>query len=1011
MKNLKVKKITAFALAILLTLSVLMLCLQFLNTDRLGKVRAEGLYDKYVYGANFTIPDLVDENNQVVESEKILYYPDGRGYSKSAYVLDIPGEYTVEYRIKQNGAVVRTIEEKFDVYENVYSFSDNVSTAEYVEDASTLAHPDLGAGLKVSLYAKSFITFNEVVDMNALNGASPISFYVTPKKVGARDFQRLVVRLTDAEDASNYVTFYAHQTSSETYTSMQAGAAHQPMSGRLKWGGEWPKDELQVGGTKGQLADFSLNGKHTSNSFRLYNLQLNLDTFEVYIQSKKIIDLNDPNDFEVPWKGFTNNKVYVSVGAEMVDNTTADMVITNVFGVDLSAEHVSNTDAPEITVDFSGYQESKLPVAVVDKPYQIFAAKGDATTNRHGVVAKVYYNYGDEAFRKDVLVKDGVFTPKMVGKYTIEYTATDIYGMTTIKCVDVSCVKSVPAISINVDLSEISSTATVGEKVFVNTEFDVNGGSGNLKKEVIVTLNGQEIEVVDGYFLPLSEGVYKVVYKATDYITNEKTKSCEIQASFSDKPIFVNEPVLYDYFVSGSEYKLAPYFAYDYKTNKNVEATCVIKVGDNTIPVTNGKFTLTTEKSVENATFVYTANSATKEVVKTVHSVKDGNGINILNYFATTGGVAVQELDDAILLNATENGCATYINPLLLQGLTYRFEGVKEKSNFTAINVILADPLNKQEKVTFKVARGGVQGTTVTINGQDYSLSNSFDANAVFNISYSNDFIDFCAQAKDKIDAFDNGEVFSGFSSGYAYLTIEFVGVTGESAVKVTRIWGQNVSVSNFKTNGDERKPVADFTADLGGTFKIGEEITVPTCLPFDLFDPNPKATIIVTNPDEEVATTVDGIELSGVKPDKEFKIKLDKEGVYTVLVTVTDAAGLKGRVSREIKVVKDSEPTIVLGKYSTKYNVGDMIKVASAKALGVDGKELVDAEGNKLPIFIFVFDSEGKMNQLKGTDEFNSSYGTETFKAEYTGTYRVCYLVKDGDGNVSYAEYEVTVK
>ena len=95
MKNLAFRKTTALVLAILLVLSATLVCLQLFGTNTVGKVRADGLYDRYVYGANFTIPELLDENNQVVQSEKVLYYPDGRGYIKDAYVLDMPGQYTV----------------------------------------------------------------------------------------------------------------------------------------------------------------------------------------------------------------------------------------------------------------------------------------------------------------------------------------------------------------------------------------------------------------------------------------------------------------------------------------------------------------------------------------------------------------------------------------------------------------------------------------------------------------------------------------------------------------------------------------------------------------------------------------------------------------------------------------------------------------------------------------------------------------------------------------------------
>ena len=146
-----------------LMVSITMLIYISISFNRVSAVVIEDSYD---YGTEFSVPELiVDIAGKSVVAESVLYYPDGRASVLKKAVLDVSGKYVLEYLAKDNGRIVKTIREDFYVYDKLYLLSDANSCAYFETDTEKLYHPDLGAGIKVSLYSGEWITFNQPIDI------------------------------------------------------------------------------------------------------------------------------------------------------------------------------------------------------------------------------------------------------------------------------------------------------------------------------------------------------------------------------------------------------------------------------------------------------------------------------------------------------------------------------------------------------------------------------------------------------------------------------------------------------------------------------------------------------------------------------------------------------------------------------------------------------------------------------------------------------------------------------
>ena len=217
--------------------------------------------------------------------------------------------------------------------------------------------------------------------------------------------------------------------------------------------------------------------------------------------------------------------------------------------------------------------------------------------------------------------------------------------------------------------------------------------------------------------------------------------------------------------------------------------------------------------------------------------------------------------------------------------------------------------------------------------------------------------------------------------------------MNGEAALRILRLNGQNFDATITE---DEQKPSFYLSADNSGAIDVGSVFTISKAYGGDVLDHTVKFLLTVTNSDNEVMVSEDGITLKNVDPTRDYNIRLAKSGKYKITYTVEDTS--ENKLTQSIIVTAKSfvEPTIEFsGNYEQTAKVGKTVNIAKAAAK--------DENGKAVSVYVHVIDADGTFNYL--------GISGASFEAKKAGTYRVCYIAQDESGNMAYRQYTVTVE
>ena len=131
-----------------------------------------------------------------------------------------------------------------------------------------------------------------------------------------------------------------------------------------------------------------------------------------------------------------------------------------------------------------------------------------------------------------VLLQNGLLIPEAQGEYTVIYTTKDsweLVGMYTYTIV-VGLDTIAPEISVPLEDQEVEFGSTVTLPAAVVTD-NVEDG---IVTEITVKFSSKEVELVDGSFVAEREGVYTVIYSATDKAGNKTEKIIYITSRDSE---------------------------------------------------------------------------------------------------------------------------------------------------------------------------------------------------------------------------------------------------------------------------------------------------------------------------------------------------------------------------------------------------------------------------------------------------------------------------------------------
>ena len=879
----------------------------------------------------------------------------------------------------------------------IVALASSANSVLQVNSASSSASLKDGT-IQVALAYDDVFTYNEILDLSTASKDVPLlNMQFHPAQIGTADATNVKLRFTDLYDENNYITICLNSlvddwASGHVYVT--AGAADQPQIG-VENAGDPSNSKPHVNDIYGYGAavDYSLAGlpksdedTHLTLYFDYAEKALYADR-ETYTHTKQLlVDLDEASYFGSDlWEGFTTGQAKLSVFASNYQSSTCNFSISTINGN--SQLKGSDESAPVISVN-TGYVPGAIPFALVGKPYPIFPATAiDGCDGNVDVTAAVYFN------NTAVSVENGAFTPAETGVYTIMYTAQDRSGNVSTGSVSV---KAVVGNGLQVALQNTISETDMGVSVQVLSGIDCVGASGNVSHRVtaknIATGEELKIDSQTHSFTPMTDGNWEITVTVQDYISTV-VKTFTVKVNRTSQPQVYDTVGIPDYFVLGSTYQLPTLYGYDFSSGKGVLTAMNVYVtenGSSETAVVNGKYTPEKEGTV-TVTYRLTVDGKVceKSYTATVVKVKTIlNTVNLGKYFVDPAGAATSSsASSKITYSFKKDTKLDFVNFVQVKQLTFAFQVGTQKA-YNQISVYLTDIISgKQVKLSYSKTTDGV---AFSVNdGSAIKLTSAFDNSNFFSLAFSNDtgIVTPETDKNIKVKTFLDGSEFTGFTDSVARFTVELSGVTGSSQFVVQTLNGQKLNSATKDSTAPQ------FIANsLSGTIEKGKILQLKGAFVYDVLDPIATVTLKVTDPDGTAVTDHNGVVLNGTQDaSKDSAITMEKLGTYTIFYTTTDGKKNTGRHIYTITVTDGEGPTITLLEHATSAKPGDTVAIA--------GTQVQDNITTDCTVAAYVFNPEGvKIPVTNGT-----------FTASMQGVYTVKYMAFDGDGNYSFASYEVS--
>lgn len=904
-----------------------------------GEIKSEYAYNTVLDLSNAK----VDINGTSVTAKPVLTYPSGKVLSADSVSLTEVGNYALEYKAMSNKQLY-TKQYTFKATNSFYSILGETTSASYGRPQPT----DLKEGLIVSLAPLETFTINEVIDLSKLTSSdSLIDFYINPLVKGKKDFMRLNITFTDADDSSNYINIRVRASEeSDTYTYLQAGA-----TGQITTGYEANFNRIHRGGIYGTAATNSFSGARTPIESDIISISYNVETKQLFVGGAEVIDFDNPNHFDSLWNGFVDGRVRVSFTAEEVTSQTANFVITDVYSLDLSKESLKDNDAPVITIDDA--EQMLVGSPKVGCAYKIPSAIArDVQDGNVSVDVRVCENYDNLYARIEKSIVNGRFTPAKAAVYTIVYSAKDYSGnMSDKQFIVVTATDE--ASNIKLTASKITEKMYVGKKANLPTA-TVTGQEGSVSITYKVMYEDKsEIAVVNGAFAPLKSGKISVTYNVIDYIGQTASFSYDINVTLDEsQPMFTYDADLLDKYLSGYTYNIPSLSAYRYSANgtvKEVPTKIYASIdGKQKEEIKNNSLYIeTTNKSGSRIIFTYeTEDFYTKtynlEIVAANYRNTDNNALILQpdKYFNTSAKVQ-KILGENMVFSTSEDGWFEYIGNITSESFEFLLATVAKKSGMKSIDFYITDSVDSSLQIKASFSRNGADGT-IDFAYNDGSVVNiaaaSFDKvdKKEFSIGLEGNKI-VAADVSMKISSFLNGEKFNGFPSGKCKVRGYFTGVTSDAAIAIEMVNNQVISSS---TTRDVVAPQITMVGVMGGVKEVGEVFLTPKVFAFDVFSPNSTLTLTVKhNITKDAIKDINGLALVNVDGTKQYSVKLSDFGKYSFEYTAVDDGGKSGTRSFAITVPCREEPILKLdGKIATSVKLNKIVEVPRATATSYEG-------------------------------------------------------------------------
>lgn len=1001
------RKLTVFSLllAFLLCLSAGVVTVFLRNTDTFAATVWEEseVEAEYPYGSIFDPPARkVTVDGTEVDAAVAVRLPDGRAVQGKPVELIQTGKYTVLYTARHNDRVYAE-EESFFVHARTAFYSAE-SSAVFEERSVTgsLYNSNMEVirketteveGLFVSLAEGDNLSFSKIIDVSSVTKEDVlIDCFAVPQKSGVMDFERLLFTFTDVSDPSVQLTVSCRQTQDPNphVCYMQAAGNGQRLQG-LENG-----NKVHVEGPFGKAMWHSFREPIPSDPGRRIRVAYDAKTVSAHAVmdgDTLIMDMDNPAYYSKLWHGFPSGKVRLSVTADMYSSSRANFCILNVPGIDLSSEVFLDEVPPVLTVD-PAFEE--MPPAKVGMSYPIPNATAyDEYSGACEVDVSVYHNYNSQDKGTLVDVADGAFFAKYPGHYAIVYEARDGFDnlSTEIRWVHASGTLAPPEVTATLD-----PEYELGEVVDVSDYF----ADPDSTVTVSVSIN-DDVFTVNGSFLVTEEGTYEVTFTATDYIGQQGTCVCTFRAVKPQNPVvFVDEFVFPKVLINNQSYTMPAYYVDDAtsgRLEKKLAALTVtdslgtreIPAGERFVPVVNEN------GATVRITASHSGQSKSVDIpcVRGFYVENETEKLNTVNFFLTQNTTVAAGADGVIVTAGASNGGVMFANALTAEDLSVRILGVKGKSNFRAMNLLLCDSRNESIAIRLRLVNTA-EGVVVEQGGKSIALTGKFDLGSSFGMNYNRKQFRVGETTLD-VTSTENGEEFDGFPSGKCYVYLAFEEATVGDEIVVSQIDNQVMGNVSYDLVPPKIVPLGD----CSGIRKLNEVVVFPGVVAGDVLSPELfEFTLTVTGPDGSVLRDENGMLLKDVNPGQQYSFVLGSYGVYRMTITANDRENWGNPVSTEmvIRTLDDIPPEIRFdGAIKTTLRKGEMILIPNV----IVSDNSTAAE--EITVRKYVRTSNGILVTLP--DDSNA------FVCKYSGEYEVQILAVDGAGNISMLYTKITVE
>lgn len=967
----------------------------------------EEIKEQYYYGEILEIPTgkfVVNGTEYMATHETV--YPNGSRNTADAIELDVCGNYKIQYMVRAGGQALQenvlfTVTRP--LYETTGKGSVEYGCHEYLNGQT---------GLITSLGLGETFQYNNVIDLNTLDRTKPlITFNITPETIGVREFNIFKVKVEDIYDPTNYFVIDVHAVDDGIYgdyvgyggvsvfdTGLTYNQSKDAATASSQFGTYGLSMLLSFNGTPGvslgygcvhDIAGWDAETE-TFSAFENGALTFYYDNEENEVWFKSANEYNrllDLDSVGKNWKGFTDGKVKLSLWTEKLAGTTANFVIYDIAGHDLS-QNVLDNGAPIVTID-----AEQVPQGLINTPYPIFNYKivdmyGGETIDR----TFVYYNYYGSN-RASVSIQDGAFLPKHAGVYTIVYTSESIFsGMITTKTIDVVIVESVEDIEIT--LTDKTMEGITGSLIKL-AEAVLSGGVGDLSVDVSVIKEGKEYVIEDGCFRPSEEGVYTVTYFVTDFIGRTERNSYTIDVDYSAKAFFLTKNIQNKFlstYMVGYGYKIPEIEAAYYNEQGELISLDVTIVSNNGT-IENGIYTATT---AGNVLFTVSAGNGANIVSEEVSVWASDAGVqgslSTKNLFV--GDAIMGWQDNYVLATFESDGKICFANALLSDLFRLTFNVTKTATNVGTLRILLEDSENKEQSIAIDIHKKKNEAY-MQINGSGFSSLLEAD----FSGNESKDFLIKMSGSTVSVGTISliageylNGKPFNGFDSHKVFMSIEASTVTGTSGLGliIKEVCGQ---IMNNSVN-DSIGPQFVLLGDYGGLKELGSVVQLPQVFAGDVLSPGLKSfTVTVARINAVVSTN--GITLQEVEA-KPYELQLNEYGTYRVTYTAVDLNGISSSMYFLLRVLDFTAPELTLkAGYTTTGKVGQAIKIAEFEA--TDNADDV----SNLSVRVYWKDSKGYYHDVEDGKVISAEVGEIS----------VFYCVFDTNGNTATVGYTITIR